>query len=63
MKKKPTGFVATCRCGTIVGAMDDGRTDRREAGKLLGQWLASGYTVEPRFDYTWSVTVGQCRCG
>lgn len=34
-KKRPTGFVATCQCGVVVGAMDSKRTDQREAGKLL----------------------------
>jgi len=59
----PTGFVATCRCGVVVGAMDYIRTDRREAGRLLGQWLHDGCTVEPRFTGTWNVYVKPCRCG
>lgn len=61
-KKKPTGFVARCQCGAIVGAMDYARTDRHEAGKLLGAWLHDGCTVEPQFAGTWSVTVEACRC-
>ncbi len=60
--RKPTGFVATCRCGQVVGAMDYDRTDRREAGKILGEWLAQGCTVAPRFDGTWSVDVTACKC-
>lgn len=48
-KKKPVGFVAICQCGNKIGAMDYTRTDRKEAGKLLGKWLADGCTVEPRF--------------
>ena len=62
MAKKPTGFVATCQCGVTVGAMDYERTDRREAGKLLGQWLAHGCTIEPLFLGTWNADIGACRC-
>jgi hypothetical protein len=62
MKRKPTGFVATCQCGVVVGAMDAERTDRAEASKLLGTWLSEGCTVAPRFTGSWSVTVEACRC-
>jgi hypothetical protein len=62
MKKKPTGFVATCQCGELIGAMDYDRTDRKEAGKILGQWIADGCTIEPRFSGNWSVTVTACKC-
>lgn len=62
MKKKPSGFVATCQCGKIVGAMDYERTDRKEAGKTLGRWLADGCTIEPRFTGSWQVTVEPCAC-
>lgn len=62
-KKRPTGFVATCRCGAIVGALDYERTDRRDAGRIMGRWLHDGCTVEPRFAGTWSVFVEPCRCG
>ena len=61
-KKQPTGFVATCQCGVVVGAMDYTRTDRKDAGKMLGKWLHDGCTVEPRFAGTWSATVEACRC-
>lgn len=62
MKKNPTGFVAVCQCGVIVGAIDMERSDRKEAGQLLGRWLHDGYTVEPRFDDTWSTSIKSCRC-
>lgn len=62
MNKKPTGFVAMCQCGVIVGAMDYERTDRKDAGKVLGKWLNDGCTVEPRFSGTWSATGETCRC-
>ena len=62
MKQKPTGYVATCQCGAIVGAMDYERTDRREAGKIIGQWLHDGCIVAPRFSGTWSATIEACRC-
>lgn len=61
-KKRPTGFVATCQCGVITGAMDLTRTDNADAGRLLGRWLHDGCTVEPRFDGTWTVVVKPCRC-
>ena len=62
-KKKPTGFVAICQCGVIVGAMDWTHTERREAGQILGRWLASGCTVDPRFTTgTWEAYVERCQC-
>ena len=61
-KRKPKGFIATCQCGRVVGAMDYERTDRAEAGKLLGGWLADGCTVAPKFNGTWSVKVEPCDC-
>jgi hypothetical protein len=63
MKLKPSGFVAVCQCGVTVGAMDYERTDRREAGKILGEWLLDGCTVSPRFSGTWSETIKPCQCG
>lgn len=60
--KTPTGFVAICRCGRIVGALSYGRTNRSEAGEILGQWLNNGYTVELRFDDAWSVAIQACTC-
>lgn len=61
-KLKPTGYIAICRCGVVIGAMDCNRTDRREAGKLLGLWLSDGYTVVPQFSGLWSVQLQVCRC-
>lgn len=62
VKDKPTGFVAKCRCGSVMGAMDFERTERREASRILGKWLFDGYTVEPRFEKGWSVTLSVCKC-
>lgn len=61
-KQRPRGFVATCRCGIVVGAMDFERTPRADAGKILGKWLFDGCTVSPRFEGAWSVYVDRCRC-
>jgi hypothetical protein len=61
-KKKPTGFVAICQCGKTIGAMDYTRTDRKDAGKLLGEWLADGCKIEPRFKGTWSEKIATCEC-
>lgn len=60
--RKPTGFVAVCQCGNVVGAMDKNRTDNKDAGKLLGKWLARGCIVEPRFDGSWSASIQSCKC-
>jgi|GEM_PF-1231285 len=63
MKKlKPVGFIARCQCGVIVGAMDYERTERAEASKLLGAWLADGCTVSPKLVAPWSISVGVCKC-
>jgi len=62
-KKKPTGFIAICQCGKVVGAMDYQRTDKSEAGKILGKWLHDGCTVKPRFGACWEVRVLPCSCG
>ena len=61
-KMKPTGFVAECQCGNIVGAMDYERTERKEAARLLGKWLHEGCTVAPRFGSQWSVNAESCDC-
>lgn len=42
--------------------MDYERTDRQEAGRILGVWLVEGNTIEPRFAGTWSETVERCTC-
>ena len=60
--KNPTGFIAICRCGKVVGALDYDRLDRREAGPILGRWLHDGCTVQPKFEGCWSVTVESCIC-
>lgn len=61
MKRKPKGFSATCQCGNVVGAMDYERTDRKEAGQLLGKWLHDGCTITPFFG-SFSIHVGYCTC-
>jgi hypothetical protein len=61
-KKKPTGFVAICQCGKIVGAMDFTRTPIKDAGKILGQWIGEGCIVEPRFTSSWSANIESCSC-
>lgn len=61
MKRKPIGFVATCQCGVVVGALDYERTDRKEAGRIMGKWLHDGCAVTPRFG-PWAVTVFPCVC-
>ena len=60
-KKNPDGFVARCQCGKIVGAMDWERTTHKQRGALLGEWLFSGCTVEPRWG-NFSATIEPCQC-
>lgn len=62
MKKKPTGFIVECQCGEIVGALDYGRIDRREADFLLRKWLRDGCMLKSVFDASWSVEIGLCKC-
>lgn len=60
--RKPSGIVARCQCGVIVGAADYDRTDRQELGRIAGQWLADGCTIEPKLSYSWECVVSPCRC-
>lgn len=62
MPRKPSGFIAKCQCGAITGAMDYNRTDRKDAGKILGEWLERGCTVEPRFGSEWTEHISSCKC-
>lgn len=61
-RPSPTGFIATCRCGVVVGALDYLRTDRGESSRILGQWLHRGCTVEPRFVSEWNARIESCLC-
>ncbi len=61
-RKHPTGFIAMCRCGKVVGAMDYSRTDRKTAGRILEKYLHHGCTLAPRFEGKWSVQVEACCC-
>lgn len=62
MQLKPTGFIATCQCGVVTGAMDSRRTDNKDAGRILGGWLSKGCTVTPQFVGTWSAHIEPCQC-
>lgn len=61
--KKPSGFVAICQCGNMIGAMDYNRTTKKDAGVVIGKWLDRGCTVEPRFGKKWQVSLTSCECG
>jgi hypothetical protein len=61
-KEQPTGCIARCKCGAIIGAVDFNRMDRKDAGKLLGKWLYKGYTLEPRFGDCWEIFFTECHC-
>lgn len=62
MRRKPTGFFATCQCGVTVGALDARRTENKDMSRILGQWLHSGCAVTPQFAGTWSVQCKPCQC-
>jgi len=61
-KLQPKGFIAICQCNQIVGAMDYQNTERKDAGRILGKWIADGCTIQPKFDGCWQVTVTSCKC-
>jgi hypothetical protein len=61
-KLKPKGFIAICQCENIVGAMDYESTERKDAGKLLGEWIHNGCTIKPMFLSSWSASVKPCEC-
>lgn len=61
-RKKPTGYVATCQCGIVIGAIDLTRSDRKDASKVLGDWVGKGCTLTPRFAGSWSEHVRPCQC-
>lgn len=60
-KARPSGFVAKCRCGVYVSAVDVLRTPAVYARMMLGRWLWDGLTVEPRFG-SWGDKIGACQC-
>lgn len=62
MKRKPTGFIATCQCGVTIGALDANRTDNKDMGRIMGKWLQEGCTVRPQFAGTWSAHCKPCEC-
>lgn len=61
-KPSPTGYVAQCRCGAIVGAMDLGRTPPENAGVIFRDWILRGLSMQPKFGGSWSVSMGPCCC-
>jgi hypothetical protein len=61
-KARPSGFVAKCRCGVYVAAVDVLRTPADDARTMLGRWLWDGLTVEPRFG-SWLEKIDACQCG
>ena len=60
--KPPTGYVAQCRCGSNVGALDLVRTDPGTAGGVFRDWIRKGLTMRPKFGSEWSVGLAACRC-
>jgi hypothetical protein len=44
--KEPMAYIATKDCGCIVGSMLKDAVDKKILGKLVNEWLASGYNIE-----------------
>lgn len=57
----PSGYVAVCKCGRRIGAVDATRVDRADLSKMLGEWLISGKTVVPKFG-RFEVELRSCQC-
>lgn len=55
------GFVAHCRCKSVVAASSTDGMTSREASNMLVDWFRRGLTVEPKFG-TWDVTIEACKC-
>ncbi|EOD9553496.1 hypothetical protein ACJ7RV_002620 [Vibrio parahaemolyticus] len=62
VRLKPNGYIAICQCGKTVGAIDLNLTERKEAGKILGKWIADGCELKPRFAATWRADISPCKC-
>lgn len=60
--RRPTGWIARCVCGSVVGAVDRNRAHRQEANIVLSEWLVKGCTISPVFEQSWSVKLTPCRC-
>lgn len=59
--RAPTGFVAFCRCGKKVAALDFDR-DHYAARRVM-QWLAQGRAVHPIHGSDFRVVLEACACG
>lgn len=62
MRKRPTGWVARCQCGELIGALDRDRSEQPEISRCISGWLAAGCAIEPRFGSNWSVDLVKCGC-
>ena len=62
IKLEPNGFVAKCQCGHYVGALSLSGTPAQETSRILGKWLFSGCTVEPKFTPNWTQEITPCAC-
>ena len=66
IQKTPNGFIAICKCGKIIGAMDFEKTDLSEAGEILALWIFAGCKVKPYIDPIGNekinVEICTCKC-
>lgn len=60
--KRPTGYIATCQCGSIVGALDLQRCDEETVAHMLGKWVAQGRALSPMFEPHWTAAITGCTC-
>ena len=61
IKRQPSGYTATCKCGKIVGGIVIAGIERSHLVELLGEWVLNGKKVEPKFG-AFQVGLMACRC-
>lgn len=59
--KRPSGFVAWCRCGTPVACVNHEGMNPDDVRTMLCRWLWDGFEVEPKFG-SWVVSINACQC-
>lgn len=60
-KGTPTGFIAICRCGNIVGVLNYRNTPQEQIGAIMGEWFHKGYNVQARFG-RFNHKIQKCEC-
>jgi len=61
IKREPSGYIATCKCGRTVGGIAIAKIDKSQVAMMLGEWILGGMKVEPKFG-AFQVTLSSCKC-